>query len=95
MAVLVNPGNATNAETILRDAEVAARTMGLQIQTLHASTSREINAAFASLGRERPDALFLGATAFSSADVSKWSIWRRATLSPQRMQTGNLPKSAG
>ena len=64
VAVLVNPGNATNAETILRDAEVAARTMGLQIQTLHASTSREINAAFASLGRERPDALFVGGDGF-------------------------------
>ena len=64
VAVLVNPGNATNAETILRDAEVAARTMGLQIRTLHASTSREINAAFASLGRERPDALFVGGDGF-------------------------------
>ena len=64
VAVLVNPVNAMNAETTLRDAEVAARTMGLQIQTLNASTSREINAAFASLGRERPDALFVGGDGF-------------------------------
>ena len=34
--------------------------MGLQIQVLNASTSREINAAFATFGRERPDALFVG-----------------------------------
>jgi putative ABC transport system substrate-binding protein len=33
--------------------------MGLQIQVLNASTSREIDAAFASFGRERPDAVFV------------------------------------
>jgi putative ABC transport system substrate-binding protein len=60
VAVLVNPANAINAETTLRDAQAAARAIGLQIQALNASTSGEINAAFASLGRERPDALFVG-----------------------------------
>ena len=43
--------------------EVVARTVGLQIQVLNASTSREVNAAFATLVRERPDALFVGAYA--------------------------------
>ena len=38
--------------------------MGLQIQVLNASTSREIDAAFATLARERPDALFVGADPF-------------------------------
>jgi putative ABC transport system substrate-binding protein len=38
--------------------------MGLQIQTARASTSREIDAAFATLARERPDALFVGEDAF-------------------------------
>src|SRR5262245_49631333 len=64
VAVLVNPANAMNAKTTLRDTEAAARAMGLQIQVLNASTSREINAAFASLGRERPDALFVGGDGF-------------------------------
>ena len=64
MAVLVNPANATNAEATLRDVEAAARAMGLQIQVLNASTSREIDAAFATLARERPDALFVGTDAF-------------------------------
>jgi putative ABC transport system substrate-binding protein len=64
VAVLVNPANATNAETTLRDVEPAARAMGLQIQVLNASTSREINAAFATFVRERPDALFVGADPF-------------------------------
>jgi putative ABC transport system substrate-binding protein len=38
VAVLVNPANAMNAETTLRDAKAAARAMGLQIQVLNAST---------------------------------------------------------
>ena len=62
--MLVNPANATNAETTLRDVEAAARAMGLQIQVLNASTSREIDAAFATFVRERPDALFVGADPF-------------------------------
>src|SRR6266540_4312911 len=64
VAVLVNPANTANAETTLRDVEPAARAVGLQIQILKASTSREIEAAFATFVRERPDALFVGNDAF-------------------------------
>ena len=64
IAVLVNPANATTTESTLRDVEAAARAMGLQIQVLNASTSREIDAAFATFVRERPDALFVGRDAF-------------------------------
>jgi ABC-type uncharacterized transport system substrate-binding protein len=67
VAVLVNPANAANTETTLRDVEPAARTMGLQIQVLNASTGREIDAAFATIARERPDALFVGNDAFFNA----------------------------
>jgi putative tryptophan/tyrosine transport system substrate-binding protein len=64
VAVLVNPANAEVTEPTLRDVEAAARTMGLQIQVLNANTSREIDAAFATVVRERPDALFVGASPF-------------------------------
>jgi putative tryptophan/tyrosine transport system substrate-binding protein len=64
VAVLVNPANAPNTEITLRDVEAAARAMGLQIQVLNASTTREIDSAFASFMRERPDALFVGNDAF-------------------------------
>ena len=63
VAVLVNPAGPA-PETTLRDVEAAARAMGLQIQVLNAGTSGEINAAFASLVRERPDALFVGPDPF-------------------------------
>ena len=64
VAVLVNPANPTNTETTLRDVEAAARAIGLQIQIFNASTSREIDAAFANFVRERPDALFVGNDGF-------------------------------
>jgi putative ABC transport system substrate-binding protein len=64
VAVLVNPTNVTTTETTLRDLEPAARQMGLQIQALNASTSREINAAFGTFVREPPDALFVGLDPF-------------------------------
>ena len=64
LAVLINPTNPTNSETTLRDVQAAARAMGLQIQVVRASTSSEIDAAFADLGRERPDALFVGGDPF-------------------------------
>jgi putative ABC transport system substrate-binding protein len=64
VAVLVNPTNAANTEATLRTVQAAARAIGLQIQILNAGTIREINAAFATFVRERPDALFVGIDPF-------------------------------
>jgi len=64
IAVLVNPANAPIAETTLRDIPEAARALGLQIHIVNASTSREIEAAFAALVREQADALFVAGDAF-------------------------------
>jgi putative ABC transport system substrate-binding protein len=58
VAVLVNP-TGPNSETTSRDAQSAARATGLEIHVLNASTSREINLAFAGFVGERPDALFV------------------------------------
>ena len=63
VAVLVNPTN-PSMETTVRDVEAAARATGLQVQVFNASTSREIDAAFARFGRERPDAVFVGLDTF-------------------------------
>jgi putative ABC transport system substrate-binding protein len=64
VAVLVDPANATYAEITARETGAAARSIGLQIQILKASTIGEINAAFATLVREKPDALFVGGDPF-------------------------------
>jgi putative ABC transport system substrate-binding protein len=67
IAVLVNRANAANAEATVRDVEPVARAVGLQIQFINASTSREIDAAFAALVHERSDALFIGGDPFLSS----------------------------
>jgi ABC-type uncharacterized transport system substrate-binding protein len=64
IAVLVNPANQPIAEAMLRDMPEAARAIGLQIQVLKASTSLEIEAAFATLVRDRADALFVAGDGF-------------------------------
>jgi len=64
IAVLVNPANPKSAEATLRDIPEAARAIGLQIQVLNASTSREMEAAFITLVRDRADALFVAPDGF-------------------------------
>ena len=59
IAVLVNPTNTASTESTLRDVGAVARAKGLQVQVFNASTIREIDAAFATLVRERTDALFI------------------------------------
>ena len=64
VAVLVNPANASSAETTLRAVREAAVALGLQIQVLNATTIGEIDAAFASLARARADSLFVAPDGF-------------------------------
>jgi putative tryptophan/tyrosine transport system substrate-binding protein len=63
VAVFVNPANVPNAESIERGA-LAARARGRQLQIIRASSSREIDTAFATFAREPPDALFVGSDGF-------------------------------
>jgi len=67
VVVLVNPTNTPSTESTLRDVPEAARAIGLQIQILNASTSREIEAAFATISLERADALFVAPDGFFNA----------------------------
>jgi len=70
IAVLVNPANIPATDSELRDIPEAARAMGLQIQVLKASTRSEIEAAFATLVRDRAEALYVaGDTFFTSRRV--------------------------
>ena len=70
IAVLVNPANVPATESTLRDLPEAARAIGLQIQVLKASTRSEIEAAFATLVRDRAEALYVaGDTFFTSRRV--------------------------
>jgi putative ABC transport system substrate-binding protein len=59
MALLVNPANPTLAETQSSDVLSAARTLGLQLHTLHASTDRDFDPAFANVTKLRAGALVI------------------------------------
>jgi putative tryptophan/tyrosine transport system substrate-binding protein len=63
MAALVNPTN-PNAKSMLGSLHGAARTLGLELQILNASTDGDIDAAFASLGQLRVDGLIITSDAF-------------------------------
>jgi len=64
VALLVNPTNTVAAENETRTVQAAARTLGLQLHVLHASTERDFEAAFASLAQRRAEALVIGSDLF-------------------------------
>jgi ABC-type uncharacterized transport system substrate-binding protein len=72
VAVLVGPSNTATSESTVRDTAAGARAMGLQVQVLNADSRREIDAAFATLARERSDALL--------TDSNPFFLSRRAQL---------------
>ena len=57
--VLLGTPTGASADAAIRDTELAAHAAGLQIQVVKVSTSQEIDAAFATFARDRPDALFV------------------------------------
>jgi putative ABC transport system substrate-binding protein len=63
MALLVNPTN-PNAETISRDTQSAAGTLGVQIHLLHASNDRDFDTVFATLAQLRAGGLVIGPDTF-------------------------------
>jgi putative ABC transport system substrate-binding protein len=64
IALLVDPASQMDTESTLRDVQTASRAMGLQLQVVKASTSREIDTVFESLVRSPPDALVTAVSAF-------------------------------
>jgi putative ABC transport system substrate-binding protein len=64
IGALINPANPARAELTTRDLQEAARTLGLRLEVLHASTERDFDAVFATLDRLRAGALVIGTDAF-------------------------------
>ena len=64
VGVLVNPADAGASDSQLKDIDAAARAMALQIKVHNADTRDEIDTAFEAMGRDRPDAVFVGTTVF-------------------------------
>jgi putative ABC transport system substrate-binding protein len=95
VGVLVNPTNAVNTESTLREVREAASALGLQIEVVNASTIEEINAAFAALARKRADALFVGGDAlFTSRRVQLATLAARDRI-PAAYSQRDFPAAGG
>jgi putative ABC transport system substrate-binding protein len=95
VAVLVNPANPSTMETTLRDVEAAARSMGLQIQVLRASTSHEIDVAFATLAQERSDTLFISGDPFFTSRRVQLAVLAAHYSIPSTSGTREIAEAGG
>ena len=64
IAALINPANTAQAEPQLRNLQAAARTLGLKLHVVHASTERDFGTVFANLAELRPGALVISTDGF-------------------------------
>jgi putative tryptophan/tyrosine transport system substrate-binding protein len=95
IAVLVNPVNAATAEPTLRDVQEAAPAIGLQIQIFNAATIGEIDAAFATFARERPDALVVAPDAFFTSRCGQFAILTARAGIPAAYSTREFVAAGG
>jgi putative ABC transport system substrate-binding protein len=94
IVVLVNPAGPA-IDSTLTEVEAAARARGLQIRILNASTSREIDSAFARLVREQPDALFVGGDAFFTSRRLQLTILAARHAVPATYAQREFPDAGG
>jgi putative ABC transport system substrate-binding protein len=95
IVVLVNPANAPVTEATLRDIPEAARALGLQIRVLNASTSREIEAAFATLARDPADALYVPGEGFFISRRVQFAVLAARHAIPAMYSTREYPEVGG
>jgi putative tryptophan/tyrosine transport system substrate-binding protein len=95
IAVLVNPANAPVTEATLRDIPEAASALGLQIRVLNAGTSREIEAAFTTLGRDPADALLVSSDSFFVSRRVQFAVLAVRHAIPAIYATREYPEVGG
>ena len=95
VAVLVNPANAASAESTARDVRAAAPALGLQVQMLNAATVREIDTAYASLVRERADALVVAGDGFFNSRRVQLAMLAVRHAIPATYSVRDYPEAGG
>jgi putative ABC transport system substrate-binding protein len=100
-AALGNPKNLGNTEDVARQIQAATRTLGLQLHFVHASDDGELEAAFATLAKLRPDGLVIAADLYlntRSERIAALAIQHKLpTISPYRefAEAGGLMSYGG
>jgi putative ABC transport system substrate-binding protein len=95
VAVLVNPTNAANTEAILRQLQPAAEALRARIEVVRATSSREIDAAFAALARERPEVLFVAGDALFYSRRLQLALLAARHALPACYTSRDYPASGG
>ena len=95
MALLINPTNPGLTETISRDAQAAARVLGLQLHVLRASTAGEIDEAFATLRKVRAGGLVLSADTFFTSRLDQFVALGRRDAVPTIYHTREFVAAGG
>jgi len=94
VSALINPSNPA-ADSTRNELEAAGRALGLQIQILHATNSREIDAAFTTALRDRADALFVAGDAlFTTRRVQFATLTARHAI-PAAFSAREYPQAGG
>jgi putative tryptophan/tyrosine transport system substrate-binding protein len=89
-AVLVNPADAISTAATTKAVEEAARTFGLEILFLNASTPTEIDAAFATISRQQSDALFIAADGYFASRASQFAVLAARDRIPASFSTREM-----
>jgi putative ABC transport system substrate-binding protein len=95
VAVLVNPANTASADATRKGLEEIARATHLQLQVLNASTAGQINEAFASLARERAEALLVAPDAFFATRRVQLAILAARYRVPAITSTRDFAEAGG
>jgi putative tryptophan/tyrosine transport system substrate-binding protein len=94
IAALVNPTN-QNAAADTKEAEAAARTLGLELQVLNASNGREIDDAFALLVERRAAALLIEGDPFFIGRMKQLVVLTARHAIPAIYQGRDFPDAGG
>ena len=94
VAVLVNPTNVATAEPTVRDVAIVGRALSLDIQVYNASTSEEIDAAFAAFSSWGPEALFVGPDPLFNTERAQLVAWQRTMRFPRPTSSAIMLKPA-
>jgi putative ABC transport system substrate-binding protein len=95
VSLLVNPSDRSNTETNVRDVEAAATTMQMKVRVHHASSSSEIDTAFATLTREGSDALFVAGDLFFNSRRSQLTMLAARHAIPATYGSRDYPDYGG
>jgi putative ABC transport system substrate-binding protein len=94
VALLVNPDNAYTA-IIIKDAQTAAGSLGLQLSVLRATSAGDIDANFATLAQQRAAALVVGNDGLFMNEVSRIAALSIRHAVPTIFQTPEFTSAGG